>query len=151
MEAFALFISILSLIVAIAVGAYANAIQTKDSNRETKRFKRDSILFLHEFLNDPEFRNARRKFFAATYSNYDSSTDAQKGFGRLILAKYGTLGRILRNEAIDRDMFIEQWESTFLRDWKRLADFIRSERSNSRVDELFEASVWLAESLGEEL
>lgn len=136
--------------MAIAVGVYANSIQTKDSDRETKRFKRESILFLHHFLNDPDFRNARREFFAANHAEYESLTDKDKGLGRLVLSKYGTLGRIIRNEAIDREMFLEQWETTFRRDWKRLAGFVRSERNNSGVAELFEASVWLAESLGEE-
>jgi hypothetical protein len=71
----------------------------------------------------------------------------QKENARKILAQYGVLGRLIKHDAISRELFLNFWESTFRRDWSRLVAFVESERQSTGNTDLFSAAEWIAKDI----
>lgn len=147
-DAAALLLSVTSLLVSGGTAFWAISIQRKDSINDERRFLRESIIFLNETLLDQALMDARRRFFDASSGPYHGMTDDAKDAARFVLSRYGVLGRMIRHEALSRDMFLDYWETTFQKDWRRLKPFVEAERKHKSKPKLFDATEELARICG---
>jgi len=123
--------------------------QRRDSNTEQKRFKRETITILHESLQENAFRQARSSFFKVYQKQYEKLTDEEKSQARLMLSRYGVLGRLVEHQAINLERFLDFWESTFKSDWDRLKSFVEVAREKFQKPKLFQATEKLAKKIAE--
>ena len=121
------------------------AIQRNQDATDTKRFLREALSIIHESMQDEKFRIARTRFFDGCHEKaYEDLSHDEKRGARFILSVYGLMTRMVRTGAIDEPLYREYWQSTLLRDWRRLEKFVEGERQRSRNANLFDATEELA-------
>lgn len=120
-------------------------LQRTSADTDKRRFLRETITFIHDTLQNDDFRRARSQFFAGSASDYAVLDDENKGWARSILATYGLLARMVDHGAVEEALVKDYWRSALARDWERLRDFVEGERRRSRNPALFSAAESLAE------
>lgn len=145
------FAAISTIVASIAVFSTAIIVwkqvrlQGRSEDKDNKRFLRETIVIIHETLQDDRFRRKRRSFKDCADLGYENMDSQQKGYARSILATYGMLARMTDKGAIDEKLLKEYWRDALRRDWKLLEPFVEAERAKSMNNELFEATQKMAE------
>lgn len=133
-----------TIIAAVAVLATTRfvrqqvALQTRDVDNEERRDMRESLTVVHETLQDPGFREARQAFFAGPHQEgFDTLRDEDQRNARRILSVYELLARMLSHGAVNEAMVRDYWQTSLLRDWERLENYVSGERLRTRNHKLF--------------
>ena len=116
-------------------------LQAQGTNKDERRFLRESIFVVHDTLQAEQFLNARRNFFGEErYKlDYDQYDEDDRGRARYILSVYGLLCNLLDHDAIDESVYRGYWKSALYRDWDRLENFVSGERLRTGNGRLFHA------------
>ena len=127
---------IAAILAAFAVIATARfvwrqtSLQARGTDKDERRFLRESIFVVHDTLQAEQFRNARQNFFNSGNHclDYAAYSDDDRGRARYILSVYGLLANMIEHEAIDEDVARRYWRTALYRDWDRLENFVSGER-----------------------
>lgn len=116
-------------------------LQARNVDNDEKRFLRESLMIVHETLQEPKFLQAREAFFDGPcklgYNELESRTRRQ---ARFVLSIYALLTRMLRHRAIDEGVYRDYWKNVLIRDWNRMENFISGERLRRNDHRLFGAT-----------
>ncbi|MFK7753944.1 MAG: DUF4760 domain-containing protein [Sedimentitalea sp.] len=113
-------------------------LQAANVDNDQKRFLRESMMIVHETLQDEKFRIARHEFFRGPHQKaYQQMEDREKRQARFILSIYGLLTRMVRHGAIDEKVYRDYWGNVMRRDWERLENFISGARLDDNKGGLF--------------
>lgn len=139
----------LAVIVTTIFVARQLRLQARNVDNDEKRFLRESLMIVHETLQDPEFLRARREFFDGPYKLEYSKLESQtKRRARFVLSIYALLTRMLLHRAIDEGVYRDYWKNVLIRDWNRMENFISGERLNRNDHRLFGATEELVSRRG---
>lgn len=117
-------------------------LQARGTDKDERRFLRESIFVVHDTLQAEQFRNARSNFFGDGKHklDFDQLSSDDRGRARYILSVYGLLSRLLDHDAIDEHVYRGYWKTALYRDWDRLENFVSGDRLRSGNGRLFEAT-----------
>lgn len=125
--------AILAAFAVIATARFVwrqTSLQAQGTEKDERRFLRESIFVVHDTLQAEQFRNGRQNFFGSgNYQmDYAAYSDDDKGRARYILSVYGLLARMIDHGAIDEDVARGYWKTALYRDWDRLENFVSGDR-----------------------
>lgn len=131
-------VAAIAVCITIAFVWRQTSLQSEAHKNELRRFRRESLLFVFDFLHRDEFRSARNSMLSLLNSGNDTPTDALgKQHFRQVLNTYEMLSQSVLQDGIDEQVWRGYWKSTLQRDWQRLKKFVEQERREANNDRLF--------------
>jgi hypothetical protein len=101
------------------------ALQDTAHKNELRKFRRESMLFVFDFLHQEVFRSSRTGMLGLLNGGTEVPNDALgKQYFRQVLNTYEMLAQSVLQDAIDEHVWRGYWKTTLVKDWERLKPFV---------------------------